>query len=310
MCAVIVGSARCNEFGYIKGGQPGNQTGHECERQEWYRHELGWVVLRAKSPEAREKIAKNMEAICDNWFIGYDQPRDQTLYKRSKPFNFDASRVNTPCDTDCARAVRVCILYAGIDVADFYTVTEARVIMATGQFDRLDDAKYTEMDGYLLRGDILTTSPAKGHTVVVLSDGEYAKKNADTYEITGNTVNMRLGPGTEWPVVQVLRKYDKVHGTSVKDGWLQGEANGKHGYVSMKYLKPVASAEPVKAFSVLTGTAWMRQAPGITGSKITAVKKGTEVLLTGEKRTVLLTTWFQTKYDGKTGWISGKLLNV
>ena len=307
--SVIIGSARCNEFGGISGGKPGDQTGHECERQEWYNHELGWIVARAKSAEAREKIAKNMEAICDNPYIGYDQPRDQTLYRIARNYGFDASRVETPCDTDCARAIRVCVLYAGIDVADFYTATEVQALRQTGQFDFFDDAKHTASSDYLLRGDILITR-SKGHTVVVLSDGEYAKRDADTYEITGNTVNMRLGPGTEWPVVQVLRKYDKVHGSSVKDGWLQGEANGKFGYVSMKYLKPAISAEPVKAFSVLTGTAWMRQEPGITGSKITAVKKGTEVLLTGEKRTVLLTTWFQTKYDGKTGWISGKLLKV
>lgn len=307
--SVIIGSARCNEFGGISGGKPGDQTGHECERQEWYNHELGWIVARAKSAEAREKIARNMEAICDNPYIGYDQPRDQTLFKIARNYDFDASRVETPCDTDCARAIRVCVLYAGIDVADFYTATEVQALRQTGQFDFFDDAKHTASSDYLLRGDILITR-SRGHTVCVLSDGEYAKRDADTYEITGNTVNMRLGPGTEWPVVQVLRKYDKVHGSSVKDGWLQCEANGKYGYVSMKYLKPVASAEPVKAFSVLTGTAWMRQAPGITGSKITAVKKGTEVLLTGEKRTVLLTTWFQTKYDGKTGWISGKLLKV
>ena len=306
---VIIGSARCNEFGDIKGGQPGDQTGHECERQEWYKHELGWIVARAKSAEAREKIARNMEAICDNPHIGYDQPRNQTLYKIGKQYGYDARKVETPCDTDCARSGRFCILYAGIDVADFYTVTAIKAMKATGQFDIFEDANHTETDVNLLRGDIIVTR-SKGHLAVVLSDGEYAKRNADTYEITGNTVNMRLGPGTEWPVLQVLKKGEQVKGSSVKDGWLQGEANGKYGYVSMKYLKPVASAEPVKAFSVLTGTAWMRQSPGITGSKITAVKKGTEVLLTGEKRTVLLTTWFQTKYNGKTGWISGNLLRV
>lgn len=307
--SVIIGSARCNEFGGISGGKPGDQTGHECERQEWYKHELGWIVARAKSAEAREKIAKNMEAICDNPFIGYDQPRDQTLYKCAKPFDFDAARVETPCDTDCARAVRVCVLYAGISVADFYTATEVAALKATGQFDILTDPKYTDFEDYLLRGDILITK-SKGHSGVVLSDGVYAHQNADTYEITGNTVNMRLGPGTEWPVLQVLKKGEQVKGSSVKDGWLQGEANGKYGYVSIKYLKPIASYDVGNKFAVLTGNAWLRLSPGLTGKKEGTIKKGTEILLTGDKKKILLTTWYKTKYNGKTGWVSGNLLRV
>lgn len=304
MCAVIIGSARCNEFGGISGGKPGDQTGHECERQEWYNHELGWIVARAKSADAREKIAKDMESICDNPFIGYDQPRDQTLYKCAKPFGFDAARVDTPCDTDCARAVRVCVLYAGIDVADFYTATEINALKATGQFDILTDSKHTDSPDYLLRGDILVTR-AKGHTVVVLSDGDYAKENADTYEITGNTVNMRSGPGTDWPVLQVLKKGEQVKGSSVKDGWLQGEAKGIWGYVSLKYLQAVSGP----SFAITTGKVHIRTGAGIQNKSICTVPKGTEIILTGEKRKVLLTTWYKTKYNGKTGWISGKYLS-
>lgn len=314
--SVIIGSARYNEFGDISGGVPGDQLqasvpdfSGECSMQDWYLHDLGWIVLRAKDPEVREKIAQSMEAICNNPNYGYDQPRDQDGVRAAKVYDYDASKVSTPTSIDCARAVRVGILFAGVSVADFYTATEAAAIMATGQFDRLDDPKYTESEDYLLRGDILVTR-RKGHTVTVLSDGQYAHQNADTYEITGNTVNMRLGPGTEWPVLQVLRKYDKVHGASVKDGWLQGEANGKFGYVSMKYLKPLTGYTAGPSFALTSGNVFLRIGPGVLNKSLGVIRKGQEVKLTGESRKVLQTTWHQVAYGGKTGWVSGKYLKA
>jgi len=314
MSAVMVGSARHNEFGDISGGKPGDQLqastpdySGECSMQEWYMHPLGWVVVRAKTEEQRQKIAQDMEYICNNPNIGYDQPRDQSLYKAAKPYGFNASCVDTPCDTDCARAVRVCVLYAGIDCPDFYTATEVNVLKSTGQFDVLTESKYTDSPDYLLRGDILVTR-AKGHTVVVLSDGQYAhkdaQKDADIYEITGNTVNMRTGPSTDWPVLQVLKKGEQVKGSSVKDGWLQGEAKGIWGYVSLKFLQAVSG----QGFAITTGKVHMRTGAGIKNKSLCTVPKGTEIILTGEKRKVLLTTWYKTKYNGKTGWISGKYL--
>ena len=321
MCAVIIGSARHNELYGIpgkddwRGGQPGDQlqmtipdNSGECSMQEWYLHPLGWVVARAKTEEQRNKIAQNMEYICNNPCIGYDQPRDQTLYKASKPYGFNASCVNTPCDTDCARAVRVCALYAGIDCPDFYTATEISALKSTGQFDILTDPKYTESPDYLLRGDILCTK-TKGHTVVVLSDGDKAhggKGGGNVYKATGN-VYQRTGPGTEYPIIQTVPKGDTVNGSTVSGNWLQCEYKGKWGYCSLKYLTPTVEEAP--AFAELSGNAYFRQSPGITGKAITVVKKGDTVKLTGQTKKVLTTTWKQCVYNGKTGWISGKYLS-
>ena len=64
---VRVGSARSNEHGGITGGKPGDQKGGaEVSMQAWYLHSKGWIVIRAKDPTAREKIATNMEAGCRN----------------------------------------------------------------------------------------------------------------------------------------------------------------------------------------------------------------------------------------------------
>ena len=167
---VIIGSARIDENGHASGGQAGDQNGKEVSTQQYYLHEKGWNVLRAKEPQVREAIAQNMTWACANNNIGYDQGQNQTLYQTAKPVGFNCSLVGTPCETDCARLVRVCVLYAGVQVSDFYTGNEKDALLATDAFDLVD----VKLPEELLRGDILVTK-TKGHTVVVLTNGANAQ---------------------------------------------------------------------------------------------------------------------------------------
>jgi hypothetical protein len=189
---VIIGSARIDENGHASGGKAGDQNGKEVSTQKYYTHEKGWNVLRAKEPQVREAIAQNMTWACANNNIGYDQGQNQTLYQTSKPVGFNCSLVGTPCETDCARLVRVCVLYAGVNVADFYTGNEKEALLATDAFD-LVNAKLPEE---LLRGDILVTK-TKGHTVVVLTNGA----NAQPKEPISTPTEYKLGwikVGASW----------------------------------------------------------------------------------------------------------------
>ena len=81
--AVKIGSARIDEHGQAHGGTAGDQTGKEVSTQSWYAHTKGWVLLRAKSAEAREKIARCMQAACDNKHVGYDQYSRESLYNEA-----------------------------------------------------------------------------------------------------------------------------------------------------------------------------------------------------------------------------------
>ena len=168
--AVIIGSARIDERGKISGGQAGSQIAKEISKQEWYLHSKGWVVIRPKDSKKAEKIAKNMEYACDSKYVGYDQSQNKTLYNAVKELGFDISKLKKMCETDCARLVRVCVKYAGINASDFYTETEVETLKATGEFDILTSDKYCKSSDFLKRGDILVTQK-KGHTVVVLSNG-------------------------------------------------------------------------------------------------------------------------------------------
>lgn len=189
---VIIGSARIDENGNAHGGKLGDQTGEEVSTQEYYMHEKGWNVLRAKEPQVREAIARDMEWACANNNIGYDQSQNQTLYQVAKPLGFNCSLVGTPCETDCARLVRVCVLYAGVQCSDFYTGNELDVLLATDAFKQI----YPSMPDGLMRGDILVTK-TKGHTVVVLTNGANVKPTTPVTP-TGNDKLGWIKVGTDY----------------------------------------------------------------------------------------------------------------
>ncbi len=172
--AVKIGSARIDENGKTHGGRAGDQNGREVSTQSWYKHKKGWRVLRCKNAEKAEKIARAMQAACENANIGYDQYQRLTLYDLAKRVDFDPARITTPCETDCSALVRVCLAYAGIMVESFRTPNEASVLLRSGEFIELAEERYTDQSTYLRRGDILVTR-TQGHTVVVLSNGSKAE---------------------------------------------------------------------------------------------------------------------------------------
>lgn len=172
---IRLGSARIDENGNIHGGKAGDQTGREVMIEDYYRHSLGWVGLRAKDPGVREKIAYAMEAACANADIGYDQYQRNSLYVAASKVGFDPSRVKIKCETDCSALVRVCCAYAGIRVGDFNTTTQKKVLMETGKFEEFHVVNKSSC----IRGDILVT-PRQGHTVVCVGGTTTQAKQTTT----------------------------------------------------------------------------------------------------------------------------------
>ena len=189
---IRVGSARIDENGKLIGGQAGDQTGQEVAVEAWYRHDKGWVVIRAKDAAVRERIAQCMEAACANDNIGYDQSTSWDLYDKAKQYGWDCSKVNIPVETDCSSLVRVCVAFAiGKDVPWFSTANQVLVLDATKLFDIITDASVTDHDTALKRGDILCTR-TQGHTVVVLDDSTPSASGSSQ----GNTTLCGTGIGT------------------------------------------------------------------------------------------------------------------
>lgn len=175
MSTVYIGNAVGDEHGQASGGEAGNQNGKELRTQPWYLNKKGWIILRPKDSAVASKLAYDMKAACNNTHIGYDQKQRNTLFDAASEVDYDCSKVTTACECDCSSLVRVCLWYAGIKVKNFNTASEADVLMKTGKFEKLTDAKYTEQSAYLKTGDILITA-MKGHTAIVLNDGDKAEK--------------------------------------------------------------------------------------------------------------------------------------
>lgn len=214
---VYIGSARIDERGKISGGAVGDQTGKEVSYQAWYLHSKGWVVLRAKNTEIRNKIAYAMKAACDNNKIGYDQSNRLGLYKAVKNYGFDPAKCVVLTETDCSALIRVCVCYAsGKNIPNFNTSSELSVLKATGLFDVYTDNAHCKSSSNLLPGDILVTK-TKGHTVAVISVPNTTKKLDEV--ITSNpkpVATATLKKGSKGENVKTLqRNLNKVLGTNI-----------------------------------------------------------------------------------------------
>ena len=325
--AVIIGSARIDERGKASGGKAGDQTGKEVSTQNWYKHSKGWVVLRAKDPKKAARIAQAMRAACDNPNIGYDQYQNQTLWDEVKDKGYDPAKASKPCETDCARLVRVCCAYAGIMARDFYTATEAAYLMDTGEFVKFTSSKYTNQSDYLGAGDILVTK-TKGHTVVVLTNGS---KYDGAVEEPGIPLGSRiLRNGDEGKDVEDLQCRLKAAGydpgeidgeygpnTEAAVRALQKDAGilvdgefGPDSYAALLVLEvdgDAPEAEPAPMTGKVTisgGDAWLRTGPGTAYDKAGVAKSGDKLAYANED------AWVPVFVEGRLLWVSGKYAKV
>ena len=326
--AVKIGSARIDENGRAHGGQAGDQTGREISTQNWYKSSKGWRVFRAKDPAAAEKIARCMQAACDNRHIGYDQYQRNSLYKAAEKVGFDVARVTADCETDCSALVRVCCAYARIGglPEGFRTVNEPSNLLKTGAFVELTGSKYTDQSLYLGRGDILCTRTS-GHTVVVLSNGSRYEGSVEprAYDL-GDRVLRHGCEGADVKAMQgglLLLGYDL--GRWGADGDFGDctelaliafqtaagiDADGECGPVTLgalnRALGALEDATPETGSArvrIEGGDCYVRSAPNTEGRKLGVVRRGDELPYGG---TTSEAGWLLVEYQGENGWVSGK----
>lgn len=171
--AVRIGHASIDENGRSAGGAAGDQTGKEICIRNWYTK--GWkVLLRAKDPAVRRRIAQACAAACNNPNLGYDQSGRNTGLQEAKKVDWDFSRITKPAEFDCSSLAAACVQAAGVNVWNGgnapTTRTLERVLVGTGAFEALRDEKYLTGTGYLLEGDILLKPGS--HVVMVLGDDD------------------------------------------------------------------------------------------------------------------------------------------
>lgn len=301
---VLIGSARMNENGQLEGGQPGDQSKKEVCTEKWYLHKHGWNVIRAKDPQMRLKIAQDMQAACDNDNIGYSYwEHCMSLFDEVKKYNYDCSKVKKKCETNCAKLVRIDALFAGSKVADFYTGDEVEKFKATGEFDILTDDKYCKSPDYLKMGDILVTK-TKGHTVVVVSDGD--KAVGKPHVISGCIAcHLRASGSKAGKHIAYLHPGDIVSVIGyAPSGWAYVTTTDyKVGYVAPQYITPVKGVKT-------TGKLWLRTVAGTGNEGILVIPKGTTLDWNGVFATVNGTVWMNLSYGGSNGYASSNYLKI
>ena len=176
--AIKIGHSSIDENRKASGGKAGDQTGKEVCIRSWYNGKWAFVA-RPKNKETAEAMAAACEAGCNNPNIGYDQGGRNTLRAEAKKVEYNLSKIETPCESDCSSFMGVCVEAAGIKLPDGNgptTRTLRKVLEATGEFEILTDEKYLTSDKYLHRGDILCKEGS--HTVMALENG--SKVGAET----------------------------------------------------------------------------------------------------------------------------------
>lgn len=274
--AVRIGHASIDERGRGRNGAAGDQTGREVFTRNYYNMGIN-VVLRPKSAAVAEKSAKACEAGCANNHIGYDMDQRNTLHTQAQRVNYDLSKVNVNCESDCSEFMTICAIAGGVKSLEHTgnaptTSTMRRAFSESGAYEVLTDKKYTGSSDYLKRGDICV---AEGHhTFMILSngakvssgtggssgggsshsnvklEGAKSKDNALTgaYKVTASSLNLRMGAGTSKTIITSMPAGAKVncygYYTTVSGvKWLliaykKGNVTFT-GYASIKYLKRV-----------------------------------------------------------------------
>ena len=214
---VTLAHAVCSELGKKNGGKPGDQTQNtdntkgELRFQDWYVSGDSWdCVLRCKDKALRTPIAQNAISAVRNRHIGYSQEHRYTLYDKSKPFFFDASKVTTDVECDCSSLATVCARYAGITIPkETYTGDMEKVYTKYG-FKSYSSKRYVLSSDKLVVGDILVRAGA--HTAIVANT---------LYHMTRELYNVKGSMQVGGDVAALQYRLNEIIGAGLKvDGEL------------------------------------------------------------------------------------------
>ena len=123
---------------------------------------------------------------------------------------------------------------------------------------------------------------------------------AITYmQVTGNSVNVRTGPSTSYKSIMKLNKGNRVEYISNSGNWSKIKYNGKEGYISNNYIKPVSTTSTYNDIRIITGNSVnFRKGPGTNYSVIKSFSKGTQVNFISQEN-----NWIKVNYNGTVGYV-------
>lgn len=142
------------------------------------------------------------------------------------------------------------------------------------------------------------------------NEGNLQIKSVDHRVVTGNSVNFRKGPGTNYTSIGKLNKGDRVEYIETVGSWIKVKYNSNEGFVHSNYISTSSNVgesngdTSVKSEKQVTGNRVnFRKGPGTSYSIITSLNKGTKVGYISENN-----GWAKISYNGNIGYMSTNYL--
>ena len=130
---------------------------------------------------------------------------------------------------------------------------------------------------------------------------------ADSVEyrvITGDDVNFRKGPSTDYASLGKLNKGYKVEYISETNSWSKVKYNGQTGYVYSKYVAQTSTTSNTQVKYVNCKSLNVRSGPGTSYSIIKSISTNTKVEVISTNN-----GWSKIKEGSTTGYVSAKYLS-
>ncbi|MCQ4697799.1 SH3 domain-containing protein [Paeniclostridium sordellii] len=188
-----------------------------------------------------------------------------------------------------------------------------------GKLNKGDRVEYLETVGSWIKVKY-NSNEGFVHSNYISTSSNTGESNEDTSvksekQVTGNRVNFRKGPGTNYSIITSLNKGTKVGYISESNGWAKISHNGNIGYMSTNYLATIDSNSggnnsesnensTVKSEKQVIGNRVnFRKGPGTNYSVITSLNKGTKVGYISESN-----GWAKVNYNGTIGYMSANYI--
>lgn len=296
--------ARIDENGQIMGGKPGDQTGKEVCKQDFY--EDAWTyVFRPKSKALADKIAKNAEAIAKNDNYGYSQNERYTGWEQAKKHNWDFSKVVIPCSLDCSQLVSSVLNASGVPVTQYLFTWNMKENLQ--KFKELEVIPY-QKGMVLKKGDILLKN---GHTVIVVeSDEAPAVWVGECYGVQYAPVYAQVYPTGErcsWPTLATGNLFEVIGENG--DYYHIRIATTHYGYIRKAYVlrkteKMIGRVTPKK------GAVNVRANAGKDFEYLGTLEVGTQVKICDKKVGADGKPWYYIIYKKRWGFCSAEYIEL
>lgn len=202
------------------------------------------------------------------------------------------------------------------------TAARGAQLTRTGVLDGWTRIDVNGKEGFIAHGDISMSKPEPTPTPTPLVPDFDVETRDDTVTVDSGA-NLRIGPGTEYGVVDTAGGGTQLHRTGVVGGWSQVEYDGYKVYVYTELLRGEATPTPApEATTAPTpdpvpqpdsgyegGTitmyqnAQVRSGPGTEYDSLGIAAGGTSLQSTGKTG-----DWYIVDFNGRTGYVYSGLV--